>query len=1194
MRKTFLLCIAFSLSLIQSFAQGKYTNDHQWHYSPQLTEDQLYQYERLLYMSRDDWDQFRTDSRYDDERVREIYRHNKGKIPHGQTALAKTRPPGDCDCWIEPDNSYTATDPNNWPECGGGGPGVDCWIGPINLPFDFCFYGQNFNEVYFTSKGTIVFGSSGYIDWTPSEFPVPVGNEPEYDHICAFWADFDWRQTGELRYKVTDEALYVNYIEAGYWANHDDKTNTFQVILAANNTDILANGNNVQFCYQNMNWAHGDVGGNAGFDGPTPATVGADRIAGTSHIQFGRFNKNSSVYNGPYGQNTNQQDGVNWLDNQTFGFNTCESNSNVPPIATGSAPCDTIVLCLGNEYDISLQFLSPETGQITSVTTSIDGTGYSGTSIAGNTASMSGTFTASSSNVGTNTLTINAEDNGSPSGITTIIYVFNVLNIQAPDIAISGVLDICAGGQTELTATAGFNAYAWSTGCDTQSCTISDNGSVTVIGYANGCASTATAVVNETAYFIPDLVGGNEPIVICPGQDSSVCVIEQNDYVTYEWFIYPGYEGEFIPNTPLDQSCAQVTGNVNGNYGVLVTDSNGCQGQNIKLVQIIQSFIDPINDENNGAYCDGLESVEFTGGFSNPAQSTITIYTISSWPAGWQGSYLNVQVFPAGGGAPVEYIMTTSSPVTLHSEAVISVGDSIVINYVSSGIGDENNSIYILNCGNEIDTIIQPPLTNGVLWTGLSDCTSSPLNGNWTVTPGAGWTLSNDDEFNTVFTPTQYGLYHLCFADPACPNLEHCYDLEFTEPPTLSIMPEDTLVTLCDNSSWPFFIDYTDLGGSGDITWTGTGIVIAPDEISGVAGPYTGYTSYYITSTISNGCGTATDSLRVDHEPNVPDPVLSDQFLCNNGSVILDPIPSNLDNVNLEYDWTPNGETTATLNVTSTGTYSVAVHNACDESTTAMANITLVPAAVVISQPPSNLSECDANNLDLTVQIQQPGQYAIAWDNGQTGSQINVTSDGVYCFTITDNQGCNTIVTDCVDINFLDAPTAGSGSSDISILCPNECESLSLNAQGESIDYIWTSSCSYPFGSGQNTMSFCSASVPSACLGSPIQITGTASNACGSSSATWYIQANACQLTIPNIITANGDSLNNIFVVIGLENYTDVKLYVFNRWGNSVFESMNYKNDWSPADLDTGVYFYVIELPFGVQTAYEGNFTVVK
>jgi hypothetical protein len=43
-----------------------------WTYSPELSEQELYQYERLLYMSREDWDLFRADSRYNDERVREI------------------------------------------------------------------------------------------------------------------------------------------------------------------------------------------------------------------------------------------------------------------------------------------------------------------------------------------------------------------------------------------------------------------------------------------------------------------------------------------------------------------------------------------------------------------------------------------------------------------------------------------------------------------------------------------------------------------------------------------------------------------------------------------------------------------------------------------------------------------------------------------------------------------------------------------------------------------------------------------------------------------------------------------------------------------------------------------------------------------------------------------------------------------
>ena len=67
------------------------------------------------------------------------------------------------------------------------------------------------------------------------------------------------------------------------------------------------------------------------------------------------------------------------------------------------------------------------------------------------------------------------------------------------------------------------------------------------------------------------------------------------------------------------------------------------------------------------------------------------------------------------------------------------------------------------------------------------------------------------------------------------------------------------------------------------------------------------------------------------------------------------------------------------------------------------------------------------------------------------------------------------------------------------------------------------------------------------------------------------------ELKIPNIVTANGDHVNDEFYVTNLK--PNSKLVIQNRWGNVVFESDNYKNNWGGIDitgekLDDGVYFY--------------------
>jgi gliding motility-associated-like protein len=65
--------------------------------------------------------------------------------------------------------------------------------------------------------------------------------------------------------------------------------------------------------------------------------------------------------------------------------------------------------------------------------------------------------------------------------------------------------------------------------------------------------------------------------------------------------------------------------------------------------------------------------------------------------------------------------------------------------------------------------------------------------------------------------------------------------------------------------------------------------------------------------------------------------------------------------------------------------------------------------------------------------------------------------------------------------------------------------------------------------------------------------------------------------SVPNIMTPNGDGINDHFFITGLE--TGTKLTVFNRWGDIVYSSNNYNNDWDAGNLTEGVYFYVLNLP---------------
>jgi gliding motility-associated-like protein len=68
-----------------------------------------------------------------------------------------------------------------------------------------------------------------------------------------------------------------------------------------------------------------------------------------------------------------------------------------------------------------------------------------------------------------------------------------------------------------------------------------------------------------------------------------------------------------------------------------------------------------------------------------------------------------------------------------------------------------------------------------------------------------------------------------------------------------------------------------------------------------------------------------------------------------------------------------------------------------------------------------------------------------------------------------------------------------------------------------------------------------------------------------------------CELIVPNIVTMNGDNVNEIFKIKNLEKNPGTAVAVFDRWGKKVFSSDNYDNKWKPIELHDGVYFWVVE-----------------
>jgi gliding motility-associated-like protein/uncharacterized repeat protein (TIGR01451 family) len=83
-------------------------------------------------------------------------------------------------------------------------------------------------------------------------------------------------------------------------------------------------------------------------------------------------------------------------------------------------------------------------------------------------------------------------------------------------------------------------------------------------------------------------------------------------------------------------------------------------------------------------------------------------------------------------------------------------------------------------------------------------------------------------------------------------------------------------------------------------------------------------------------------------------------------------------------------------------------------------------------------------------------------------------------------------------------------------------------------------------------------------------------------------------LDIPNTFTPNGDGKNDTFVIVGMENYEMVSIFVYNRWGDEVYRNNNYKNEWDGNGLNEGTYFYVLKLKKGKTEETRRSWVLIK
>jgi hypothetical protein len=609
-----------------------------------------------------------------------------------------------CDCYIEPDSTYTlAMQPND-----------DGSTGIIPIPFTFNLYGQAYNNIYINNNGNLTF-TGPMATFSATAFPS-VGN----GIVAPFWGDVDTRNgNGQVLYKITPTAVYVNWVAVGYYAFHGDKLNTFQLIIT-NGSDPVIDGGNVAFCYQNMDWTTGDASQGVNGFGGVPATAGANKGDGLAYFLISRFDHPGNDFDGALGN----PDGIDWLDFKSFAFDA-SNGGNIPPIPEGIASCDTFKICaLGDSADFSINFLSPETNQSTSITYTNGGltTLQQISNTPGNTANIVLRAIGSLATMGTYNITVTATDNNAPTpGVTALTFVV-VIDTIVNNLDSAALLAVNSCGSIALSvANAPYDSYLWDdfTVMPTNSISSSQIYGVTVS--KNGCYKHITdtfTVINP----LPINLQG--PLAFCP-PDTTVTLTIPNAaaYSTVSW-------GLTNPTLNAQFSNALVA----GTYTINLLDSAGLCSTDTTFTVFGTDAATIFDDQ---LLC----------------QNTFQVSGTVAPGGTWSASSANVSFSSASNLNP---LITLSAP----GVYTISFTDNVCQQTLSSVLTlPINPSIFA-------DTALCQ-LTYQVSGTQVA-----PLGGTWTYTStNAQNNLTfapNNNASNPLITANNSGVYTLTFTDSIC------------------------------------------------------------------------------------------------------------------------------------------------------------------------------------------------------------------------------------------------------------------------------------------------------------------------------------------------------------------------------------------------------------------------------------------
>lgn len=150
------------------------------------------------------------------------------------------------------------------------------------------------------------------------------------------------------------------------------------------------------------------------------------------------------------------------------------------------------------------------------------------------------------------------------------------------------------------------------------------------------------------------------------------------------------------------------------------------------------------------------------------------------------------------------------------------------------------------------------------------------------------------------------------------------------------------------------------------------------------------------------------------------------------------------------------------------------------------------------------------------------------------------------------------------------------------LVCPNELVSLKNNTQSNSAitNWQWTFDNSSQSPLQNPPPVLFTNDFRNTVIEKPIRLIATNSFGCKDTAIQYVKVVNNCFIAVPAAFTPNGDGLNDYFYPLNAYKASNLRFYVYNRFGQLVYYTTNWQQRWDGrvkgADADSGTYVWML------------------